>query len=84
MKKLYVDQLTKVMEFDYNDMPTHRDEETDRIIANSQEDYDWMVELNNAIEFLEENFDKTKYDDDINNYEDYIIIANELKKAYEI
>lgn len=48
MKKLYVDQLTKVMEFDYNDMPTHRDEEAD-------------------------------YIDEINEYSDYISVAEEKR-----
>lgn len=71
MKKLYVDHLKNVMEFDYNDMPTHRDEETDRIVANTPEDYDWMVALNEAIEFLEENFEEADYIDEINEYSDY-------------
>lgn len=84
MKKLYVDQLTKVMEFDYNDMPTHRDEETDRIVANTQEDYDWMVALNEAIEFLEENCEEADYIDEINEYSDYIRVAEEKRLVAKV
>ena len=79
MKKLYVENLKKVMEFDMADMPVYRDEETDRIVANTSEDYDWMVALNEAVEFLEENCEKVDYIDEINGYDDYISVAEEKR-----
>lgn len=78
MKKLFVDHLKRVLEFDMADMPVYRDE-TDRIVANSQEDYDWMVALDEAIEFLEENFEEADYINEINEYSDYISVAEEKR-----
>lgn len=84
MKKLYVENLKKVMEFDMADMPVHRDEETDRIVANTKEDYDWLVALDEAIEFLEENFDEADYADRINEYSDYIRVAEEKRLVAKV
>ena len=84
MKKLYVDHLKRVLEFDMADFEVYRDEETNKIVANSQEDYDWMVSLDEAIEFLEENFEEADYADRIGNYNDYISVAEEKRLVAKI
>ena len=84
MKKLYVDGLKKVMGFDMADMPVYRNEETDRIVANTQEDYDWLVAFDEAVEFLEGNFEKTDYINEISGYNDYISVAEEKRLVAKI
>ena len=82
--KLFVDHLKRVLEFDMADFEVYRDEETDRIVANSQEDYDWLVTLDEAIEFLEETFEEADYIDEINSYNDYIDVAKEKRLILKI
>lgn len=84
MKKLFVDHLKRALEFDMADMPVYRDEETDRIVANSREDYDWLVAFDEAIEFLEENCEESEYIDEINSYNDYIDVAEEKRLVAKI
>lgn len=78
MNKLFVDNLENVKEFGFKNFEVDTDKGTDRVIAKSLEDYLWLVEFDNSIDYLKEN-EINVNNLMVNECSDYIYLKDQLK-----
>lgn len=75
--KFYINNLYNVLEFDIQDFNLKQDEFG--WYCNNRDDFDWLYELNKAIDCINESGTMTVNELQVNEYDDYIKIAKQLK-----
>lgn len=78
MNKLFVDTLQNVKDFGFKNFEVEVDVETNRMIAKSLDDYLWLIDFDNSIDYLEENGIETT-NLIVNELSDYIYLRDQLK-----
>ena len=75
--KFYINNLYNVLEFDVQDFNLKQDEFG--WYCDNRNDFDWLYELNKSIDYINESGTMTVNELQVNEYDDYIEIAKELK-----
>lgn len=78
MNKLFVDTLQNVKDFGFKNFEVEVDVETNRMITKSLDDYLWLIDFDNSIDYLEENGIETT-NLIVNELSDYIYLRDQLK-----
>ena len=76
MEKYYINELENVLQFDGADFELGQDD--NGIYTDDESMYEWLKELDNAIDTLEDN-DVDVLALEVNEYDDYIKMAKEFQ-----